>query len=138
VRTVRAYVGAARNYDRGAEGLPKVQKPVLEYAAKERCKGCEEMTSENQTKIEAADISAIEIECSDCHVKSAFPLSECSRIRSRCPHCEKKWFDAREDVRNVTVCPAADNLKAIAANLCLLTGNRTDIHATIRIHLTPQ
>jgi hypothetical protein len=96
------------------------------------------MTSENQVRIETGDISAVEVECSHCHIRSVFPLAECARIDSRCPHCEKKWFDTRQDAHDKTVCPAADNLKAIAANLCLLSGTRTDIHARISIHLTPQ
>lgn len=138
VRKMRAYLGSTPRKYRGAEGLPEVQKPLLEHTKKKRRQRREEMTTENQTKIETGDISAIEVECSHCHVTSVFPLAECSRIDSRCPHCEKKWFDAKEDARDKTVCPAADNLKAIAANLSLLSGTRIDVHAKIRIHLTPQ
>ncbi len=136
VRKVRTHMGAATRHRGRTEGLPEVQKPILEYPTeKTRPEGTQEMTSENQTKIEATDISAIEVECSHCHVKSVFPLAECSRIDSRCPHCEKKWFDAKEDVRDKTVCPAADSLRTIAAELSALSSERTDLHAKIRIHL---
>jgi hypothetical protein len=33
MRTVRASVGAETGFERGAEGMPEVQKPVLEHAA---------------------------------------------------------------------------------------------------------
>jgi nitrate/TMAO reductase-like tetraheme cytochrome c subunit len=94
------------------------------------------MTSETRTFIETTDVSGIEIECSYCHIKSLFPISECSKIDARCPHCEKKWFDSNENAQDKTVCPAADNLRAVAANLRLLGGVRTDVHAKIRVYLS--
>lgn len=136
VRTVRAYLGSETGNCGRAEGLPQVQKPLLEHAAKGQKVG--EMTSETRVLIEVGDISAIEIECQKCSVTSTFPISECSKINAGCPHCEKKWFDTNDNVRDKTVCPATDSLRAIASNLSALNSKtRTDIHAKIRIHLRP-
>ena len=94
------------------------------------------MTSETRVFIEIGDVSEVEIECLKCNVKSTFPISSCSKLDARCPHCEKIWFDTRDDVRDKTVCPAVDSLRTIATELSALNSQRTDIHAKIRIRLT--
>lgn len=91
------------------------------------------MTRETRTFIDAGDISGIEIECQNCKVKNLFPISKCSKIGVHCPHCDKKWFDSNDD----SVCPALNNLYAVATNLVALNTTRTDIHARIRVHLNP-
>jgi hypothetical protein len=135
VRKMRAHLGSASGKYRGAEGLPEMQESVLEYTAKERRKGREEMTSETRVFIEVGDVSGIEIECLKCTVKSTFPISSCAKIDGLCPHCEKPWFDKHTDERDKTTYPAVDSIRAIAAELSALNTKRTDIHAKIRIHL---
>jgi hypothetical protein len=94
------------------------------------------MTSETRTMIELQDIIGIEIECSECHTKISFPISDRFKIGPNCPHCNKPLFDGTPDLRTGSIAyPAPDSLRAIAMHLLAMSQTRTDIHGLIRLHI---
>jgi len=100
------------------------------------------MTSETRTVIEAGDITSVEIECPECRLTIAYPVTvkEVIKIGQTCPHCSHIFFDStRNNVHPGIHFPAIDSLQDIAAQLRALTRtDRTDIHALIRFHVATE
>jgi hypothetical protein len=67
------------------------------------------MTADVKYFLELGDILAIQLECSNCHVRSSFPVSKLRRMPHECPHCKTDW-----------VFPETDEEKAISAFLASL------------------
>jgi uncharacterized protein (DUF983 family) len=95
------------------------------------------MTSETRTLIGLDDINGVEIECPKCHLTILYPISQLFKVAPHCPHCKQEWFDAIPDrIPSDTGYPAIESISVIAANMRALTrGDRTDIHAKVRLQL---
>jgi hypothetical protein len=95
------------------------------------------MTSETRTLIELTDLAGVEVQCSECQYLAVFPIGKVFKIGSRCPQCEHVWFDELPNGREGGRHPAIDNLQKIASELRSLTRkDRTDIHASVRLHIS--
>jgi hypothetical protein len=88
------------------------------------------------------DIAGIEVECQGCHSTLSYPiaaLTETKQITANCPHCKHGLFDVTPNLQSNYVqfpsYPAINDLHRIAAGLCSLTRERTDIHAKIRFRV---
>ena len=93
------------------------------------------MTSELRTLIELEDIAGVEIECPGCHVKIVFPMTQLFKIGIGCTHCPQQWFDSKDEPGR-KVYPALEKIQQIIAHLRALTnGDRTDIHAKVRVQI---
>lgn len=49
------------------------------------------MTSETRTTIEATDITAVEIKCVNCGLRSIWQLQEWDNSFQKCSHCGAAW-----------------------------------------------
>src|ERR1035437_2488789 len=97
------------------------------------------MTSETRTLIEPDDITGVEMECDQCHVKTIFPITTQLKLKAHCPHCGKQWFDdAINKQTGSSTFPAIDSLHALAAHLWALSSTRTDIHGRLRLHINTE
>jgi hypothetical protein len=97
------------------------------------------MTSETRILVEANDITGLEVECSRCHVKIIYPISEWLRPESQCKNCPNRLFDATTNNQTgENVYPAIEALRELVGNLWSLSQVRTDIHANIRLQLKTQ
>lgn len=94
------------------------------------------MTSETRTLFETEDISGLEIECPDCHIKTIYPISECLTLEAQCRNCPKRLFDATSDKQTGhNIYPAIETIRELVGNLWALGRTRTDIHAHIRLQI---
>lgn len=58
------------------------------------------MTLETRQFIEPEDVNAIQVECSNCKVKTFYPLDGSKAIPAICPHCGHDWFKGISDIDN--------------------------------------
>ncbi|MDE2104936.1 MAG: hypothetical protein KGL39_47300 [Patescibacteria group bacterium] len=56
------------------------------------------MTLETRQFIEAEDIKSIQVECSNCKVKTFYPLSGDKNVPKVCPHCQHDWFQSMREM----------------------------------------
>jgi len=59
------------------------------------------MTTEVKYLIDSDDILAVEVDFSNCHVRSSFPLGKLSRLPQDCPHCKADWISPQTDEERV-------------------------------------
>jgi len=101
------------------------------------------MTSETRTFVEARDIAGIEVECQECHSTVFYPLTaveKTEKIIANCPQCNHVLFDVaptnpQSPYAHFPSYPAINDFHKIAAGLCSLVRERTDIHANIRFRI---
>jgi hypothetical protein len=101
------------------------------------------MTSETRTFVESKDIAGIEVECRRCHSTVFYPLATLEdegKLKPNCPHCNQGQFDMTPTnpespyIQHPSY-PAINDLHKIAAGLCSLIRERTDIHANVRFRI---
>ena len=97
------------------------------------------MTSETRTLIEAGDITGIELECPECKITAAYPISRqtAGKLKPSCPHCNHQFFDmATMSVAGNEAYPSLAFLCNIVGNLGNFTDpNNTGIHVGVRFRL---
>jgi hypothetical protein len=60
------------------------------------------MTSETRTTIDPSDVVAIEIECTNCHVRQVRPLGAERGRLDNCPNCNETWMTlGSSDAKNI-------------------------------------
>lgn len=88
------------------------------------------MTLETRQFIEAEDIKSVQVECSNCKVKTFYPLDGSKAIPAICPHCEHDWFGSMPEMDN-----ALRNLRKAVRNYIQDAGK--DVGMRLSIEITP-
>lgn len=50
------------------------------------------MTPERRIAIHLSELTGVEYECSDCHMRCFVSFDDFKKIPVLCPNCEKRWF----------------------------------------------
>lgn len=88
------------------------------------------MTLETRQFIEAGDIKSIQVECSDCKIKTFYPLDGIRNVPEKCPHCDHEWFTGIRDMDN-----ALRNLKKAVKRYT--EDRKDDAGMRLSIEITP-
>lgn len=86
------------------------------------------MTVETKRFISVADIKSVEIECSNCKVRTFYPLDGNKNVPQRCPHCTHDWFSSVVEMDN-----ALRNLRRAVRNFSQDAGKDAGMRLSIEI-----
>lgn len=89
------------------------------------------MTLETRQFIEADDIKSIQVECSNCKVKTFYPMSGDKSVPRACPHCQHDWFQSMTEMDN-----ALRNLKKAVKNY--IEDRKDDAGMKLSIEIAPR